>query len=698
MKNICIFTLLFFLAINIFAQEKRGKPNLDAYDDILKEAKKGNVSACLTIGGVCQGNFFAKPEFRDFKESAKWYEKINSADDPAGVADRNLFALYHLGGFGILADEERAKKYYQSAIAKSDVKRIYEDKINLYFKDFYTLKAQAELGDKNAQILLARQYFEFGISYVLAMDWIKKTLDLPDGAYLEEKWQAMKRRYDAYGNSKLPDLIAYGIMSKYAEKGSFMAKLELAWAGLKAKDSNAWFSPSRSAQSFENFKTDSKELEFKILYTLTQNQRSYQRFITLRRFANTDVALNEEERKYSLAAFNEFNDWERTIQNLIGFGEFIRKQGFSEIPLEMIAYRNGFEGDVKKVLAFYQQLQNPMIKDLAGEKLHNNYLKELAARLPEFMQLATNDPVKLIDFKNAFENDLWLKNFKTQNQEKLAQLMTVSGINSENLSLYEEMSKLNTSKFNNLTEGKNYFDVVSLKFMAEQKTRESTQKASKTKLTPEQQAQNLAWQQDRNKFLDFVKAKTIQDLMGENPEKEKIEKMTPTLRTTMWLQPVGSEKFLYYTNNSPNWFTGEVKRKNVHYHYKLTRKANSTDYELTVNAVVQNEASIVFSSLVKSFDKTREHGEYEVYVYDARYANYRWQPKESDYVKVLYSPQNDQILSFPMGGVNNHLDTSHGLSAQAAHKKVAPADFSEKTAIRSAVQYFILEYNRAIKH
>jgi hypothetical protein len=162
-----------------------------------------------------------------------------------------------------------------------------------------------------------------------------------------------------------------------------------------------------------------------------------------------------------------------------------------------------------------------------------------------------------------------------------------------------------------------------------------------------------------------------------------------------WLQPEGEKMFFHYTSDSPNWFSGEIKRGNVLYYYKVTRVGTGNRFRLEIQAVANDKSNLVFNSIIRT--NHTSDGTFEVDILGSRLTGYAWNISENDYLTCIFK-QNQQKLDLqPFGYIARCLDRNHGYSYDFPHQKVNPNDFSERNAVRSAVRAFILEYHSALK-
>jgi hypothetical protein len=273
----------------------------------------------------------------------------------------------------------------------------------------------------------------------------------------------------------------------------------------------------------------------------------------------------------------------------------------------------------------------------------------------------------MIEFKKAYDEDTWLSYFKTELDTLVNCRLHDFEINSSNINFYYEMLVADKITFKSLAEGKQYLynlqSRVSDPFY-------------------------------RSKIAGYLKEKIIQDVIGKEPTKEQIENLQRTVDNESWLQPEGKAKWFHYTSDSKNWFSGKVARQNIVYAYTVIKQTAGEKYDLIIKAVADEKSSLAYIASLKISETQK--GEYTVTIFFAKYVNYGWTNFENDYLRVIYKHHEPLISAAPAGAnMSASFDKSHGQMPTIVLSKAFPADFSEKTAIRTAVQYLIWEYSKA---
>ncbi|MEM6298982.1 MAG: hypothetical protein AAF740_09880 [Bacteroidota bacterium] len=151
-------------------------------------------------------------------------------------------------------------------------------------------------------------------------------------------------------------------------------------------------------------------------------------------------------------------------------------------------------------------------------------------------------------------------------------------------------------------------------------------------------------------------------------------------------------KHFDYIADSENWFTGKVKRHSYVFQYTVTRdNPNSNEYDLKILYVYQGRSNLAYkSSLI--VDQLNDDT-FTVQIPLSRSKGYRWVESKSDFLKAFYRAGDAEIEPLVMGSsLSGKRRSDHGRSSTMLKAKASPGDFSAKTAIRSALKYFILEY------
>ncbi|MCU0448325.1 MAG: hypothetical protein MUC97_00580 [Bernardetiaceae bacterium] len=683
------------------AQTKRGEPNLEPYKAEIKKARQGDVAAILAVGALHQAAPMDVDEIKDYKGAAKWYLRALNPKylaQPAQLfeAKFQLFQLYFFGGYGLKPNPVLAQQYFNEALALRQPAKYFDYQPNLFLKDFYAVYQQAQTGDPAANLHYARLLHEFDmINHHEAINALAKAAVDPDAAYLQAKWQAMFEHYRAYGHSNLDKARHFEMMQQYQQRGSQIAWLEWPWLARQVEVASLRLDNEKAYQLLAKFPAVNPEMKFKSLVILERYQKGIPRLITLRQLAAvTNHGLDETGLAPAAGLLKEFAQFDGKTGSIEGLGKTLdaHPDTQGQIQIDQAGLRQGFGGQVKPFLALQRQLSQPVVKELAGPAKYDAYQKQLRDLVDRIVS-QVKQPVRLVSWERALKADPWLQPLAAQYQGRLAQRFLEFGIDSTNLVYYHEMANVDELNFKSLDHGKRY--------VADMLTRLPLPAPAPPKKTPIEErklilAQNERTKLEQGKLVNFAKKKVIGDVIGPDPSVSEIERLNKMVQNDPWMQPEGSEKYFEYTATSTNWFSGQIQRGNILYYYRLIRRNPNDKFQLEIYQVANDESNLVFNAQVKAFGNEKDR-QFEVHVYNARHKVYTWVPSERDYLKVTYRADGDRIDHLPVGNVAQCVDRNHGYAPDFASKKINPDEFTEQAAIRSAVQCFILEYNRALR-
>jgi hypothetical protein len=665
-----------FSFTELAAQSKRGDPNLKPYKEDLKKAKEGDLRAALLIANVCKAHQFESGLVKDYQKAVEWYNKaLANQADTMGNAAKGLLEIYLTGGYGVNKDFGQARNIHQLLVkkaAKSSLIKVYHDKKHLNLADFFVTYDSARLtGNKQAKLKLARFYWEFGLNPITALDTLAHLADMPDALYLDEKWRLESKAYYNTGKQEISEETYYNLIEKHVLMGSNLARSEWAYLATKATQGSRFVLKADEMQRLLSTYSDNDvEMQFKMYLILQGYQKGVPKYITLRNLAGMYPKVDSITQTFGKETVEKFATFDKDIATVQDFVEEMQEN--PEIKLfevDVNAYLQNFDGATKPLVKLYKDMQKPEVLALVGEKNFGNYMAELNKQVrPVFDRIDTSK--EMIEFKKLYDNEVWLSYFKNEFDTLVNCRLKDFEINDSNISFYYEMLVADEVKFRTLSEGKNYLYNLQSR---------------------------IAAPFYRAKIASYIKEKVIQDVIGESPTKEQIESLQKTIENETWLQPEGRNKWFHYTSDSKNWFSGKVQRNNVTYAYTVVKQTMSDKYDLNIQAIVGDKSSMAFSSYIRIFEHHK--GEYTIQVYFAQYIKYHWQAKETDFLRVVYKKHEHLVTAQPVGGnMAASTDKNHGYAPEQVLAKVIPADFSEKTAIRTAVQCLILEYVRAFQN
>ena len=689
------------LHINVGAQlPKRGKTNIDAYKAELRHAKKGDIEAMLTVAAAYRGDMLTEDAFKDYKNAVKWYEKAlisNPTSAQQFEIKFNLFQLYFTGGYGIQPDIAMAKRYHQEAVALNPLPLISDYMPDLYLTDFFNAYERAQSGDNNAALRAAMMCYRYKIHYPTALRLLNRVAAEPDAAYLANRYEAELLRFRQTGHATLDRATLFDILRRHASQGSMLAKTELAYEALKPSQYSAQrLKPEEAAALFSQIEQQwqtayAKEMQLKALCLLVKYQTGNEKIMTLRRLATLkNSGMTNDEYLFAQPALNELKNFEQKAATIEGLAELQQIYGLKGFNIDAAAWRKHFNGEVKSLLNFKTEIEKPVIRQLVGNANADAYRAELQAKAAEVLQQAAS-PRRIIAFYEEWKQNQWLKNINPSLGNIIQERMTAMGIDSINMAFFYAQDIVEDTKFSNINEGRLFVNNLLNTLPKPLVIPHNASKAERSRL--EEVNRKISMEQSR--LTSFAKSKIIRDIVGEAPSVEQIERAKPMLLYDPWLQPEGEKMFFYYTSDSPNWFSGEIKRGNIFYYYKVTRIGVTNRFRLEIQAVTNDKSNLVFNSIVRT--NLSSDGTYEVDVLGSRMTGYAWNISENDYLTCIFK-QNQQMLDLqPFGYIARCMDRNHGYNYEFPRQKVNPNDFSERNAVRSAVRALILEYHQALK-
>lgn len=197
----------------------------------------------------------------------------------------------------------------------------------------------------------------------------------------------------------------------------------------------------------------------------------------------------------------------------------------------------------------------------------------------------------------------------------------------------------------------------------------------------------------RTVVLGLLKAKILQDIFGENPYADELEKMKQTLDREYWLAPEGREYYFKLAQNSKYVFSGGIQRGKAYYFYKVFKNQGAEKYRLQMYGVVNGESNLVFDSQIACKEDSTKR---TIQVFASQNAGYKWDISKFDYMEAENNLQNNSLKFSPMGAVVATDDNKHGVSKDKYNKAIKPADKTSQAAIKATIHYVILDYVRML--
>ncbi|MCS7018118.1 MAG: hypothetical protein RMJ87_03205 [Cytophagales bacterium] len=699
-ERIVLFTGLMLIICAGYAQlPKRGKPNIEPFRDEIARARKGNVDAMITVAAAYQGNMLTEDAYKDYKNALKWYQRALASSPTAEQQFEikfNLFRLYFTGGYGIQPDLSLAKLYHAEAVALNPLPIVSSYAPNLHLQEFFQLYEQAQTGDIQAAIKAAMMSYQYGIHYPTAMHLLNMAANQPDAAYLVNRYEAELSKYRQTGNASLDRAQLFDILHRHARQGSMLAKTALLFEALTPSQfSGQRLKPEEAAALLDNIEQQWKaayadEMQLKALCLLTKYQTGNNKILTLRRIAAVKTNLPSEELQFAKPLLEEWKNFERQAATIEGLAELQQKYALSGFTIDPNQWRAHFKGEVKALLHLKNELEKPVVQQLVGQANWEAYQEQLQKKAADVIKEAAT-PRLVINFHEELKRNTWLKTIRPSLEDAVKAKFSMLGIDSTNMPFFYAQSTIEDTKFSNIHEARMFISNLLNALPQPFVILRNTSKTEKARL--EELNRKIIAEQAR--LSSFAKVKIIRDLLGEAPSVEQIERAKPMLLYESWLQPEGEKMFFHYTSDSPNWFSGDIRRGNVFYYYKVTRIGTSNRFRLEIQAVANDKSNLVFNSIVRT--NFSPDGVYEVDILGSRMTGYAWNISENDYLTCIFR-QNQQTIDLqPFGYIARCLDRNHGYHYDFPRQKVSSHDFSERNAVRSAVRAFILEYHNALK-
>ncbi len=191
----------------------------------------------------------------------------------------------------------------------------------------------------------------------------------------------------------------------------------------------------------------------------------------------------------------------------------------------------------------------------------------------------------------------------------------------------------------------------------------------------------------------LLRQKALKDLYGDAPYKEELEEMKTQINRERWLQPEGLNYYFKMTENSPNWFSAGVQRKDTYYFYKVMRSKAKNTYEVQIHAVKNKESNLVFNSQISvSEDSTGRN----IDVFSAENRGYMWKVSSFNYLRheTKMDSLGNKVEQFvPIGDFEGKKQSDHGLPKEKYETLLRPVDSSLRARIKTILNHFILDYN-----
>ncbi|WP_027003969.1 hypothetical protein [Hugenholtzia roseola] len=672
--------LLFSSSLSAGVPPKMSK---ETYKDLKGRAKKGSHLAMYQIAKAWQGDMFSSEEQKSYKDALKWYQMALGSKTEKVKKDtqKGLFEMYFLGDDKKVERNKSLSEQYLNNYLNQNPKTIalpYRKTIDL--QNIFALETEAA-NSQQADILLeyARFLLEFEISYQKGVAFLDKAQKMgsPDAAYYKEQWTWIRSN-----RAKFTDTIPImyqlenhllPMAEKYAKQGSPLAKLETAW--LKKKQNQ--LSQSEAEMLLQDFLSpNATDLGLKIAAAelMADLLPTKKKISLIREIVAIEVkdSLSENRKEKMSQILETFEEQIKTLKGVSFLAE--NDADFSALPLRAEDFEQAYQGNIKPLVLLYQSLNQKDTKQFFGDSNVNAYNQVILRRVDKVFEKA-NTADKVYAFKEAIEKEPFLKPIAPPYLDSLiTQKLLAMGKKIEDLAFDKEKSILAQTTFKSLQDGKKMATMVQ----------------NRKDLTPFH----------KQRLVAEIKKKAVKDIYGESPTVRQIEQMKNSLLADSWLSGEAMNIFLDYKANSDNWFSGSVNlpRKGVDYGYEVKRLSEK-EFALEVLSVRNNQSNLAYKTIIELQENLTENGEknYLVKIVGAYYKTYGFAQSKTDYFQVTCRSKSPTMENATcVGNLLRYQDRNHGFSENDLKKQENYLNLSHKDAIRSAVRYFLIEYNGAL--
>jgi len=327
----------------------------------------------------------------------------------------------------------------------------------------------------------------------------------------------------------------------------------------------------------------------------------------------------------------------------------------------------------------------------AISKESDGLFKESLQDLGRAIQLTTSKPnyfhfmlrgfahYNLSKYKEAVEDLEKAKTLSNENVEVTSLLEKAiakqkGGGDALNQALVKELHDyISTHKFATIAEGRSYYD--------------SLKKLDLSAVGLEQAA------------APFRK-KLLKDIYGEAPKLHHLDDIRDLFQVEKWLLPEGMEQYFDYLDNSENHFRGEIKLPKLMYYFTVIKDSIiQNKYDLKIQKMnVDDEmmefayTTIIFANRSQASDSinVRTHCSTNI----AGTNVWRFSPK--DYLEVIYSKNTAAVQEKAVGKMTEAMVATPTITKPKLLEKDSNKEFSNKEAIRKAVQILLIAYENVI--
>lgn len=626
--------LLFFLPFCLWAQvgempknpEERTQVKIEP--DLKKALKSKDLAAYADLIRQTTGHFFG--DTKDYKTALNFLEDLENPTDSLAFWQ---FKILIAGGYGTKAKLKDAKELFEKANFKQWVLS-YPHKNDLPFAQFFEVYEASQKQDASAQILLARYFLEYQISYPIGLALLEKN-SAADAQYLAKKWQLAKN-----ANQTDPNLFVMPLadLQKYVELGSVLAKMAYGNYATRHQENTP-----RAKPFLLEVQTDSM-LAPKALALRCGLSNDKDKILAIKQFHETHETTIWGKR--FAHAITEWKSIEKELQSFEGFLRLNQNYGLGFSPANLTSLEGLAEGfawlqtpanqylspylsayqkklneyffqnlngisDLENVLIALKKLEETQILNLVGDwKTKDSLLLvEKASKwitqetkldgLLKYASIFDRQQIpywtvfgKTIEKHFAQQTDPYLfftlkydkttSNFVQKvipNLDSLSQTHFVRlATNAIDSLFYETKAQIQYKNFQNFEEVKEINDFL-----------------EKSKMD--------LWQKDSLKRFSIRTA--IQHFYGETPTDLQVLDLRKNISLQGdWFKDTAQEMFFVFTSHNPNWFKGHHVAEDKEYFYEVVFSTEQQYYLVNIKRKGENGYEVIYEHHWKKGSET----------------------------------------------------------------------------------------------
>lgn len=321
-------------------------------------------------------------------------------------------------------------------------------------------------------------------------------------------------------------------------------------------------------------------------------------------------------------------------------------------------------------------------------KESDGLFKEALADLDRAIQITTTKPnyfhfmlrgyarYNLSMYKEAVA-DLEQANALAPENEEIKTLLTkantkkAGGVDLVNQTIITELQNyISSHKFSSIAEGKNYNDSL-----------------SKIELSA------IGFEQVAAPF----RKKLFKDVYGDAPTLTQLIEMRDLLQVEKWLLPEGNEQYFSYLDNSSNHFRGEIKPSDINYYFTVVRDS-IVNYKYDIKIEKKQDDMTEFAYTTTIFARQSvQNDSINVRIHRSEaVSGVVWRFSPSDYLEVIYNKNSSVVREKAVGKMQEAAVAKPTIEKTKLLEKIDAQEFSNKEAIRKAVQIMLVAYEDII--